>query len=61
VTVDPQDDEEAGDRRRTASLAALALILLLAILATVLVRELASVSALQDCLFQGRLNCAPIE
>ena len=36
-------------------------ILVLAIAAIVLVRELGSASKLQDCLMSGRTNCAPID
>jgi hypothetical protein len=54
------DDSDADDRR-TRSLAGLALILLLALAAIFLVRELAKSSRIQDCVMQGRTNCAPIE
>jgi hypothetical protein len=56
-----RDDDEAGDDRRTASLAGLAVILFLALAALFLIRELTKVSEIQDCVMQGRSNCAPVE
>jgi hypothetical protein len=53
-------DQEA-DQRRTAALIRLILILSLAIVGIVLVRELGKESKLEDCLMSGRTNCAPIE
>ncbi|HVC59764.1 MAG TPA: hypothetical protein VND19_05280 [Acetobacteraceae bacterium] len=57
---DPDDDEGRTDRR-PAALMGLIVILALAILAVVLVRELGTQSKVQDCLMSGRTNCAPIE
>ena len=54
-------DEKAEADRRTAALMGFALILLLAIAAIVLMRELAKNGRLEDCLMSGRHNCAPIE
>lgn len=53
-----EDDEE---NRRTRSLAGLAAILFLAVIALFLVQRLRAVSDLQDCLMSGRTNCAPID
>jgi hypothetical protein len=56
----PRHDEEPADTRR-AALIGVIVILVLAIGAIVLVRELGSASKLQDCLMSGRTNCVPIE
>jgi hypothetical protein len=56
-----REDEQAGADRRTGALVGLVVILVLAIIAVVLVRELRKKSALEDCLMSGRTNCAPIE
>ncbi len=53
-------DQEA-DQRRTAALIGLIVILSLAIVGIVLVRELGKELKLEDCLMSGRTNCAPIE
>jgi hypothetical protein len=53
-------DREA-DQRRTSALIGLIVILSLAIVGIVLVRELGKESKLEDCLMSGRTNCAPIE
>ncbi len=58
---DPYDDDREGDDRRTAALMGLAVVLSLAIAGIVLVRDLGREAALEDCLMQGRTNCAPIE
>lgn len=52
------DDE---DNRLTRSLAGLAAILLLAVIAIFLFQRLKAMSDLQDCLMSGRTNCAPID
>lgn len=57
----PLDDDDESHDRRPAALLGLIIILALAILAVVLVRELGAQSKLQDCLMSGRTNCAPIE
>ena len=54
-----RDDE--AEARRTAALMGLIVILVLAIAAVFLVRELRSNANLEDCLMAGRRNCAPIE
>lgn len=56
----PRHDDEPADTRR-AALIGVIVILVLAIGAIVLVRELGSASKMQDCLMSGRTNCAPIE
>jgi hypothetical protein len=55
------DSEGEGDERRTAALMGLIVILSLAIVGVVLVRQLGKEAQLEDCLMQGRTNCAPIE
>lgn len=55
------DDENEGDDRRTRSLAGLAAILLLAVIALYLIDRLRVVSELQACFMSGRTNCAPID
>lgn len=57
----PDHDDDAQTDRRPAALIGLIIILALAILAVVLVRELGRQSSLQDCLMSGRTNCAPIQ
>lgn len=57
----PYDDDHESDDRRTAALMGLAVVLSLAIAGIVLVRDLGKQSKLEDCLMQGRTNCAPIE
>lgn len=54
-------DERDADERRTMALLGLIVILSLAILGVLLVRQLGNESRLEDCLMQGRTNCAPIE
>ncbi len=58
---DRDDEPEHGDRRRTASVAALALILALVVGGLWLSQKLRKQSALQDCLMSGRSNCARID
>ena len=55
-----RDDDLSGEDRRTASLAGVALILVLALAGLFLIRELTEVSQIQDCVMQGHTNCAPI-
>ena len=50
------EDQEAEDRR-TASLAGVAVTLLLLVVELFLVHELESKSAIEDCLMSGRTNC----
>ena len=49
------------EERRSQALIGLAIVLALAILGVLLVRELGRKSALEDCLLSGRTNCAPVE
>jgi hypothetical protein len=55
------DDDREADDRRTNALIGLALVLSLAIAGVVLVRDLGNEAKLEDCLMQGRTNCAPID
>jgi hypothetical protein len=55
------DTERDTDERRTSALLGLIVILSLAIIGVLLVRGLGNESKLEDCLMQGRTNCAPIE
>lgn len=58
----PSDgDGEGPANSRSAALIGLVVILVLAILAVVLIRELGRQGKLEDCLMSGRTNCAPIE
>jgi hypothetical protein len=54
-----RDDDE--DNRITSSLAGLAVILLLAVLALALMRRIGTATDLQDCIMSGRTNCAVID
>lgn len=61
MTERSDDDEDGGADQRTRALAGIVVILVLAILGVILVRELGKKSNLEDCLMSGRTNCAPIE
>ena len=50
-----QDEEDAN--RQTASLAGVAITLLLLVIGLFLVRQLLTKSAIEDCLMAGRLQC----
>jgi uncharacterized membrane protein len=52
-----RDDDREGADRQTASLAGLAVTLLLVIVCLVVMRELHRKSAVEDCLMSGRSNC----
>ena len=54
--LDEIEDLEAADRQ-TASLAGVAVILLLLVVGLFLVRELHAKSMIEDCLMSGRTNC----
>jgi hypothetical protein len=54
----PEQDE---DDRMTRSLAGLAIALALVVAGLFLLQQLRSLSALQDCLMQGRNNCLQVE
>jgi hypothetical protein len=58
MTEKERDDEE---NRVTASLAGMAIALFLVVIGVFLVQKLEASSKLEDCLLQGRTNCAPIE
>jgi len=51
-----EDDDEAADRQ-TASLAGVAITLLLLVIGLFLVHELHAKAMLEDCLMSGRGNC----
>lgn len=55
---DNDPDHESGQSRR--SLAALAVVALLVIVLYFLGQKLASMAEIQDCVWQGRTNCAPL-
>jgi uncharacterized membrane protein len=54
--LDDIEDVEAADRQ-TASLAGVAVTLLLLVVGLFLVRELRATSMVEDCLMSGRTNC----
>lgn len=58
MTARQRDEEED---RFTASLAGLAMTLLLSLISLVVIDRLATLSKLDDCLLQGRKNCERIE
>jgi hypothetical protein len=51
-----EDDDEAADRQ-TASLAGVAITLLLLVIGLFLVHELHAKAMLEDCLMSGRTTC----
>jgi hypothetical protein len=53
--VGDEHDETAD--RQTASLAGVAITLLLLVVGLFLVRELHAKAAIEDCLMSGRINC----
>ena len=55
------EDEQAGADRQTSSLAALAVVLAIVIVSLLLVRELRSQGAVEDCIMSGRSDCAIIQ
>ena len=57
----PDDDDDGGPDRRAKALTGIIVILVLAILGVILIREMGKESKLEDCLMSGRTNCAPIE
>jgi hypothetical protein len=52
-----EEDDEAAADRQTASLAGVAITLVLLIVGLFLVRELHAKAAIEDCLMAGRSNC----
>jgi len=57
---DGRDTGETGEGGR-GPLVAVGVIVLIAVAAWLLVRELSASARLQDCVLSGRTNCAPIE
>jgi len=55
--MDRQDDEEEDANRQTRSLAGLAIILGLAVIAIFLVQHLRRESQIEDCLLARHVNC----
>ena len=55
------DNDRRDDNRFTASLAGLAVALLLGWIGLYLLQELYAIAKLEDCVAQGRLNCKRIE
>lgn len=51
------EDDEAGSNRQTASLAALAVVLLLVVVSLALVHELRRKAMFEDCIMSGRMDC----
>lgn len=51
------DDDQEGADRQTASLAGLAVALLLVVVGLFLVHELHCKAVVEDCLMSGRTNC----
>lgn len=60
ATLTPRERQEEADRF-TASLAGLAVALVLGVAGLWVADGLAHVSKLEDCLLQGRMNCERIE
>jgi len=55
------DNDPDDERRRTRrSLAGLAVTALLVVALLLLGRKLATMAEIQDCVWQGRTNCAPL-
>ena len=54
------DDDQEGADRQTASLAGLAVALLLVVIGLFLVRTLHAKCVVEDCLLAGRSNCDAI-
>jgi hypothetical protein len=50
-------EEQEVANRQTASLAGVAITLLLIVLGMILVRELHAKASIEDCLMAGRTNC----
>ena len=52
------EDDQAGANRQTASLAAMAVLLLLVVTSLGLIHQLRYKATVEDCLLSGRTNCA---
>jgi hypothetical protein len=57
--ADPLDDDAAEDRR-TASLAGIAVSLLLIVVGLFLIQHLRATVRIEDCLLSGRTNCSQL-
>jgi hypothetical protein len=55
-----EGDEDREGGSQNSALIGFVVILVLAVGAILLVRELGQASKMQDCLMSGRTNCAPI-
>ncbi len=51
------EDQDGGADRQTASLAALAVILLLVVIGLALVQQLRAAAGFEDCVLSGRSDC----
>jgi uncharacterized membrane protein len=51
------DDDQDDANRQTASLAGMAVALLLVVVGLFLIRQLHAKSMVEDCLMSGRINC----
>ena len=54
------EDEQDAANRQTASLAALAVILLIVVACLGLIRVLKTESRVEDCMLSGRMNCVEL-
>ena len=54
------EGEQEAENRQTASLAALAVVLLMAVVCLGLIRVLKNEARVEDCMLAGRLNCTDI-
>ena len=54
------DDEQEPEVPRRATLVALVVIVVLAVGGFFLWNQLSKMAAIQDCVWEGRTNCAPI-
>lgn len=59
--IDLQREREEDDRRFTTSLAALAFSLFLVWIGLYVTERLAAESKLEDCVMQGRIDCARVD
>ncbi len=53
----PADDDQEGANRQTASLAGMAVALLLVVVGLFLIHQLHTKTLVEDCLLAGRGNC----
>jgi hypothetical protein len=59
--MNDEDERRFYQERFTATLAGLAVALLLGLVALYLLDELTRISKQEDCVMQGRRNCAPVQ